>query len=236
MKIGILQTDSVRPELIDQFGDYPDMFRSLFKTVDPELSFETYDVQHNEYPDSLHDCDGYVTTGSKASVYDKEDWIKTLSDYIIYLNEHNIKLLAVCFGHQLVAEAFGGKTEKSPKGWGVGVHTVQIHARKSWMHAERDSFNVVVSHQDQVTTLPDNAELIAGNAFCPNSMFQLGDNILTIQGHPEFSKPYSETMMEYRADKIGETILKQGIDSLQKPTDDLTIAKWFIEFLKHKEI
>ena len=234
MKIGILQTDSVRPKLIEQFGDYPDMFRSLFSKVDPALTYKIYDVQHGKYPNTFHDCDGYVTTGSKASVYNSEAWIKTLQDYIIQLNKHNKKLLAVCFGHQLVAEAFGGKTEKSPKGWGVGVHTVNIHARKSWMQPERDAFNIVVSHQDQVTQLPDNAELIAGNAFCPNSMFQLGDNILTIQGHPEFSKPYAKTMMQYRADKIGQNIFKDGIDSLKKPTDELGVAKWFVEFLKQK--
>jgi GMP synthase-like glutamine amidotransferase len=234
MKIGILQTDSVRPELIDKFGDYPDMFRSLFRKVDPALSFETYDVQHGKYPSTIHDCDGYVTTGSKASVYDDETWIKALLHYIIQLNKNNKKLLAICFGNQLVAEAFGGKTEKSPKGWGVGVHTVNIHARKPWMQPEQETFNIVVSHQDQVTQLPVNAELIAGNTFCPNSMFQLGDNILTIQGHPEFSKPYAKTMMQYRADKIGQNMFKDGIDSLKKSTDELSIAKWFIEFLKQK--
>lgn len=236
MKIGILQTDSVRPELIDQFGDYPDMFQLLFSKVDPTLSFETYDVQHGEYPNTIHACDAYLTTGSKASVYDGENWIKTLLDYIVKLNNHNKKLLAVCFGHQLVAEAYGGKTEKSSIGWGVGVHTVEVQTKPSWMRPESDSFNVVVSHQDQVTQLPDNARLIAGNDFCPNGMFQLGDNILTIQGHPEFSKPYAEVMMQYRADIIGATTFKEGIESLQKTVDDLTIARWFVEFLKPKEL
>ena len=232
MKIGILQTDSVRPELIEQFGDYPDMFQLLFSSIDPELEFETYDVQHGKYPNTIHDCDAYVTTGSKASVYDNEAWIRTLKDYLILLNAQNKKLLAVCFGHQLVAETFAGKTEKSPKGWGVGVHTVQVQNNKSWMQPELNSFNVVVSHQDQVVQLPKDAELIAGNEFCPYGMFQLSSNILTIQGHPEFSKPYAETMMNYRAAIIGETTLSEGIASLQKPVDDLAIARWFIEFAK----
>lgn len=231
MKIGILQTDSVRPELIGQFGNYPDMFQSLFSQIDPSLDFEIYDVQHGKYPNTIHDCDAYVTTGSKASVYDNESWIKTLKKYIISLHEQNKKLIAVCFGHQLVAEAFGGKTEKSPKGWGVGVHTVQVHTTKPWMQPQLTTFNVVVSHQDQVTQLPNNAELIAGNTFCPYSMFQLGNNIITIQGHPEFSKPYANTMMNYRANIIGKTTFNDGIKSLNKPTDDLVIAKWFIDFI-----
>ncbi|WP_455201168.1 glutamine amidotransferase-related protein [Kaarinaea lacus] len=234
MKIGILQTDSVRPELIAQFGDYPDMFQSLFRQVDPTLRFETYDVQHGNYPNTIHACDAYLTTGSKASVYDDENWIKILLDYFVELNSQNKKLLAVCFGHQLVADAFGGKTEKSTNGWGVGVHSVQVRTKPSWMQPALDAFNVVVSHQDQVTQLPGYARLIAGNNFCPYGMFQLGENILTIQGHPEFSKPYAEAMMQYRADIIGERTFREGIKSLQKPVDDLTIAKWFINFLKTK--
>ena len=100
------------------------------------------------------------------------------------------------------------------------------------MQPEVESFNIVVSHQDQVLQLPDGAVLIAGNEFCPNGMYQLGNNILAIQGHPEFSKSYAKTMMQFRAEKIGEPTLETGIESLQKQTDELTIAKWFIEFIR----
>lgn len=235
MKIGILQTDSVLDGFRPQFGDYPDMFQSLFLRADSSLTFDVFNVVAGCYPDRVDVCDGYVITGSKASVYDNDAWITTLGDYTKELNAQNKKLVAVCFGHQLIAEVFGGKTEKSPKGWGVGVHTIDVYVDKSWLQPRRETFNVVVSHQDQVTRLPQGADLIAGSEFCEISMFQLGENILAIQGHPEFSKEYSRTMMQYRARKIGEEKLTTGIESLKKSVDDLLIAQWLIAFLKRKD-
>lgn len=232
MKLGILQTDSVLPQFRDHYGDYPDMFQSLFLRAAPSLSFAVFNVVAGHYPDQVHECDAYVITGSKASVYDNETWIKTLGDYTKELNRHNKKLVAVCFGHQLIAEVFGGKTEKSPKGWGVGVHTINVVADKTWLQPHKQTLNVVVSHQDQVTRLPDDAELIATSDFCEYSMFQLGENIITIQGHPEFSKDYSRNMMQYRAEKIGEKKLNNGIESLNKPVDDLLLSQYLLAFLK----
>jgi len=232
MKIGILQSDSVLSEFRSLFGDYPEMFQSLLLRTDASLTFEVFNVVQGHYPDQLDTCDAYLITGSKASVYDNESWITTLGDFIRQLYQHNKKLLAVCFGHQLVAEVFGGKTEKSSKGWGVGVHLIDVVVNKPWMLPAKPTINVVVSHQDQVTRLPPGAELIARSDFCENSMFQLGNNILTIQGHPEFSKDYSCTMMQYRAQKIGTYALEAGLRSLTFPVDDLLIAQWVMRFLK----
>jgi len=81
-------------------------------------------------------------------------------------------------------------------------------------------YNLIVSHQDQVTKLPDNAELIAGSEFCPVGMFQMGGNILAIQGHPEFNKDYAEALMRHRRKLLGETVFSQGIRSLQSPINE----------------
>lgn len=232
MMIGILQTGSVRQDLLDRFENYPAMFQTLLRNIDPTLQFKVYDVQQDHYPNNVNECDSYITTGSKSSVYDQQGWIEKLGKYIMELNRQNKKLVAVCFGHQLVAQVFGGKTEKAGKGWGVGVHTMEVYTTKSWMKPVLETCNVLVSHQDQVTVLPPDAELIAGNSFCPFSMFQLGDNILTVQGHPEFNKQYAKTLMHERANLIGDEKYKNGIKSLRKPTDELSIANWMIQFLR----
>jgi len=231
MIVGILQTDSVKPEFSKLFGEYPAMFQSLLRAIDPRLGFRVYDVRHNIYPDDIHECDAYITTGSRASVYQPDPWIGVLQEFIVTLNQQQKKLVAVCFGHQLVAQAFGGKTEKSDKGWGVGVHACQTRIHKHWMKPSMHHYNLIVSHQDQVTKLPDNAELIAGSEFCPVGMFQMGDNLLAIQGHPEFNKDYAEALMRHRQDLLGKTVFSQGIRSLQSPTDETGIAKWMLEFM-----
>ena len=233
MKLAILQCDSVREQFRAQFNNYPAMIKTIFNQVDSSIELNVYDVQHGQYPSRLEDYDGYVTTGSKASVYDHAQWIDRLERFIIKLHQAQHKLIAICFGHQLVAQVFGGKTEKSEKGWGVGVYSSDVISQKEWMQPCLNKVNVIVSHQDQVTVLPPEAELIASNDFCPNFMFQLGNNILTIQGHPEFTKDYAKTLMQYRENIIGYETYQTGLQSLQLKTHELELTSWFIEFINN---
>ena len=126
MKLGILKTDAVRPEWVPTYGEYPDMFQHLLKLVDPTLSFEVWDVEEGEFPTDIDGVDGFIITGSKSSVYDDKPWIRSLEVLVRRLHDAEHKLLGICFGHQLIARALGGVVDKSPKGWGVGVHTYII--------------------------------------------------------------------------------------------------------------
>jgi len=230
MKLGILQCDSVLTQYQARFGNYPDMLIELFKRVDPSFEFRVFDVQHGHYPDQVSNCDGYITTGSKASAYDDAPWITTLSDYIKTLASQKIKLVGICFGHQLIAQTLGGETQKADAGWGVGVMSMPIKHIKAWMHPLQSTYALLVSHQDQVIKLPDQAELLAGDTFCPNAMYQIGNHILSLQGHPEFSKDYAATLMDHRAENIGSLAYQQGKNSLQQPVDDNVLVQWILAF------
>jgi len=231
MKIGILQCDSVLDEFQPQFGDYPQMFIDLLLEVDKTLTFTIYDVREKQLPKDLTECDAYITTGSRLSVYDPIDWLDDFGQFILQLSKSNRKLVAVCFAHQLVADLFGGRTENSDKGWGVGVSTNQIISQKPWMQPFQPALNIIVSHQDQVTLLPDGVEVIGSSSFCPNFMLLFGENILTIQGHPEFSAQYSETLMTHRRKRVGEVRYQQGIATLDQETDELLFTRWLLNFL-----
>jgi GMP synthase-like glutamine amidotransferase len=122
MKIGILKTDAVRPEWVPTFGEYPDMFERVLKLVDPDLEFEVWDIEEGEFPTTLDGIDGFIITGSKSSVYDDKPWIRSLEALVRELYEARKKVIGICFGHQLIAQALGGLVDKSPKGWGVGPH------------------------------------------------------------------------------------------------------------------
>ena len=130
MKIGVLKADDVRPELVDHFGEYPEMFREILLAADPNVEIISYEVMSGEYPSDIDEVDGYVITGSKLSVYDDVDWIKQLGQFVQRLHQAKKKLVGICFGHQMVAHFLGGRTEKSDKGWGVGVHRSELD-RKS---------------------------------------------------------------------------------------------------------
>ena len=238
LKIGILQADSVLPQFQPAHGNYPGMIRDVLgraaARLDLEVSFETWDVEHGEYPGTPTDCDGYVITGSRKSVYDDEPWIHRLIDYVRELHRSyadRVKLVGICFGHQLVAEALGGKTLPAESGWGVGVQQATV-LRRAWFMDDADGYNLVVSHKDQVARLPEQAELLASSDYCPNSMFMIGDHILTLQGHPEFTADYSADLMEMRREILGESTYRAGVSSLAKPVMRDDVARWIIRFLE----
>jgi len=235
MKIGILQCDHVREELQAEFGDYPQMITSLFANVAPDYQFKLYEVQAFEYPEHLDECDAYISTGSRHSVYDNLPWIARLEDFIRELDQARKKYFGICFGHQIMIQALGGEVKKSNNGWGIGVTGNQMYQTenaKLWMEPVKPELNLIASHQDQVVTLPQDVEVevIAGSAFCPYYMLAYGNHFLSVQGHPEFNKGYSSTLMDVRRNIIPAERLEQGKASLTAPLDDQLFARWVVNF------
>ena len=232
MKVGVLQADSVLEQFQPEFGDYPVMFQDMLEAAaEGRMEIAHYDVEHGLYPAKITECDGYVITGSKKSVYDDEPWIHKLRQYVVDLHEAKAKLVGICFGHQMVASALGGKTEPAAAGWGVGVHSNQVFVQKNYMQPPVNTIAAIVSHKDQVTQLPEKAELLAGSDFCPNAMFQVEDHILTFQGHPEFCKPYSRALMNMRQEILGDSVYTTGIESLEQEIQGEILAKWIVQFI-----
>ncbi|HKI75413.1 MAG TPA: amidotransferase [Pseudomonadales bacterium] len=231
IRIGILKTDSVREEYQAEFGDYPVMFRTLLSLPGEPVTFADYNVEHGHYPATTDECDAWLITGSRRSVYEDEPWILRLRDYVVELNDTRSKLIGICFGHQLVAHALGGRTESAKLGWRVGVHPNTVVRRAPFMAPAVDTFNLIFSHKDQVTELPAGAEALASSPGCPISMFRIGDHILTFQGHPEFCKGYSRSLMEFRQDILGEPTFSSGMASLAASTDETAVSQWILNFI-----
>jgi GMP synthase-like glutamine amidotransferase len=232
MKLGILKTDAVRPEWVAEFGEYPDMFIDLLRRADPELVFRVYDVEQGEYPADIDEVDAYLITGSKSSVYDDKPWIAQLMEFVRELDRRHKKLVGICFGHQLVAQALGGKTEKSARGWGVGLHTHRFSQIPSWHDGESPDLAILVSHQDQVVKNATGAKVLASSEFCENAVTQIGDHILTFQGHPEFVPAYSREIMAFRREMIGEQAYTGGMASLAEAPQGERVARWIVNFLR----
>ena len=231
MKLGILKTDAVRPELVPEFGEYPDMIIAVLRKADPALEFAVYDVEQGQYPADIDEVDGYIITGSKSSAYDDKPWIFTLMAFVRELHCRKKKLIGLCFGHQLVAQALGGKVAKSPRGWGMGLQTHTFNTAPAWHDQGDMDLDILVSHQDQVLEVPDEARVLAGNEFCENAVAQFGDHILTFQGHPEFIKDYSRSIMNFRREAIGEEVYASGMASLQGTHEGPRVAQWIVNFL-----
>jgi GMP synthase-like glutamine amidotransferase len=231
MKLGILLCDQVSPGLAVKHGQYPEMFMNFLEPADRTIEFTVYNVVQNEFPKSVHEVDAYLISGSRYSVYDNSLWIDQLEAFVRTLHLEQKKLIGICFGHQMVAQALGGRVIKSPKGWGVGMSQNRVYKHKEWMSPRVEQFNILVSHQDQVVELPTGTELLAGSDFCPNYLMQIDSHILTIQGHPEFTKEYCKDLMISREDNVSESEFRIAMQSLELQEDDQLISQWIIQFL-----
>ncbi len=229
-QIGLLQAGWAPEELQVKYGNYPQMFRDLFSDH-PELVFTDFNVTENKYPCDLHDFDAYLITGSQFSTYDNEDWIRSLSQWILACFEKKIPMVGICYGHQLIAQALGGKCEKSIKGWGVGIREYSLSGYAPWIPKEINTHRLCFSHQDQVSSLPPMALRLGGDDFCENQMYHIEDHVYCMQGHPEFSKSYMHDLLMGRKDRIAEPAWSAAVDSLKGENDSRATAKWIRDFL-----
>ncbi|WP_028025397.1 glutamine amidotransferase-related protein [Enterovibrio calviensis] len=232
MQVGILLCDDVKTELQATHQNYSDMFAAILLREEPELSLRFYRVIDGEYPQKMDECEGYIISGSRYSVYDDLPWIKTFEAFIRTLFKQGIPTVGICFGHQMMAQALGGEVGRSERGWGVGIANSEIKAKADWLDPDTQHYSLVVSHQDQVTRLPEHGKNLAGSEFCPIGMFTVDNHFLAIQGHPEFSRAYSFDLMEARRDRIPEAVIDSGQASLKQTADSKKVTQWLLNFLR----
>jgi GMP synthase-like glutamine amidotransferase len=235
MRIGILETGEVNPALLDQFGSYSPMFEALLAGED--TTFFTVSVVRGEMPDSVTDADGWVITGSRHGVYEDHPWIEPLKLFLRGAVEARVPVIGVCFGHQILAEALGGKVIKSEKGWGVGVHHYTPETVPSWMDGLAQGFAARAVHQDQVVEVPDDAHVLASSAFCPYAALAYGDPeapyAISVQPHPEFSADFVRGIVETRAgDGIPMDVAQSALASLDQPVNNADWGRWMRKFLE----
>lgn len=224
MKIAVLETGVPPEPLIDEFGSYPDMFADLLGSG---FELETFDAVEGELPDPAAHA-AYLITGSPAGVYEPLPWIAPLMEFI--RNAGHAKMIGVCFGHQVMAQALGGEVIKSPKGWAAGLNRYQVLRPQPWTNGERE-IAIPASHQDQVVVQPPNTSVVAGSDFTPfASLVWLDRPAISFQFHPEFSPAYAKALIEKRYDRVNSP--DAAIASLDAPNDNENVAGWIRGFLR----
>lgn len=237
MKIGVLQTGLVASELVQETGEYDAVFRRFLQNSDPEVEVTGWEVVNGDIPSDPFAADGWIISGSKHGVYEDHAWLPPLKSFIRDCARHKVPMVGICFGHQVMAEALGGKAEKSEKGWGLGPHQYQVVSRPDWMANTPEKLTIQAVHQDQVTALPPGACLFATSTFCENAGLLYGDPdapyAISLQPHPEFSRDFAEGLINIRrGNAFPEPESATAIANGGMPLHNDWAAQWILTFLR----
>ena len=205
MHIAILMTNTDESEFSQAHPRDGEKFADMIRAVRPGWKTSVFSVKDGVFPPRDARFDGWLITGSPASVHDGADWIGRLEDLIRRLHAERQPTFGACFGHQAIAAALGGKVGRNPGGWVFGLTETEMEGAPIRLYA---------AHVEQVTELPRGARLTGGNAECPVGSYAIADHILTTQYHPEMSHDFVTALVEELADDLPAEVIARARSGL----------------------
>ena len=205
----IVKTGTTLPDIAEQRGDFEDWIGKGLDFVDDEIEVASV-YEGDSLPDPTS-VSGVVITGSSALVTEKEDWSERSAQWLPGAVESEVPVLGICYGHQLLAHALGGRVERNPLGREIG--TVQVRfgssAREDTLFAGLpQEISVQVSHVESVVKLPPGAKHRGASAGDLNQAFAVGAWAWGVQFHPEFD---AEIVRGYIAGRR-HFLVEEGLD------------------------
>ena len=228
MRIGLLMAGHVAPASTHIAGDYPELLASVLARAEIELV--RYDVDDDRFPTSITECDGWLMSPSRCSAYDGHAWIASAEDLLRELVAREHPYVGICFGHQLAAQALGGRVARAADGWQVGVQDYEIVESRPWMVPMHSTVSLIASHEDQVVSVPDGAALMARSPGCPVAGLLIGERAWTLQPHPEFVPALADSLLGQRVELIGAKKVAMAQGTLGRPLNRLDVGRWIVKF------
>lgn len=207
----ILKTGSTYPDILRQYGDFDAWF---VRGLSDDLSLTVIDVTRQAPPGQPTDWDGIVITGSPAMVSDRAEWSETAAAWTRQAVEARVPVLGVCYGHQLLAHALGGRVGFHPEGRDTGTKQVTLldAAQNDPLFQRLPArFPAQLTHKQSVLELPPGAVLLANSSFEPYQAFRVGDNAWGVQFHPEFDEHIMKAYLEVQTPELAE----EGLNARQ---------------------
>ena len=234
LRIAVLLTNDDTSPFAAHFPNDGQKVVQLLQPLRPGWTFEVVPAKDGVLPASAQAFDGYVVTGSPASVNDDSlPWVAQLLDFIREVHAARQPLIGLCFGHQAVARALGGQVVRNAAGWGLGTAATHWVQPRAWMHPPRAATTLMAAHNEQVTRMPEGAECLGGSDFCPIGSMQIGQHIWTTQYHPEMPLVFMQALLGYLADKLDADTIARAHASLGQAADVPLFGQWMVQFLEH---
>lgn len=228
----MLECDHVDTALRAVAGDYHDMFARCFARHAPELTLRRIDVVGGQPLPEVDAYDAVLVSGSRHGATDDLPWIHDLARFLRRLHAAGVPTVGICFGQQLIAHSLGGTVARAEVGWGVGVHRATPTDVGAAAFTSAQAFDLLLSHQDQVVSLPVGAQLLATSDHAPVAAFRHG-SLLGFQGHPEFTPAYAAALLDSRTDRIPAEVIARARPTLTAPTDQARVTGWIADHLAH---
>ena len=208
-KVWIIKTGSASAWLTERYGDFEDWIIAAMALGRDDVAL--VDVCRNDDLPPWHAVAGVVITGSHAMVTDGHAWSRRTQMWLPGVVDRRIPVLGICFGHQLLASALGGRVADNPRGLEFGTVEVRLNpagARDVLLGGLANPMKLHVCHTQSVIRLPPGAELLAQSANDPHQAFRYGTSAWGVQFHPEFrAGAMAYYIREYRDD-----LARQGED------------------------
>ena len=206
----ILKTGQTLPSIKAKRGDFENWITTF--SGYSETCFSTCQVFRDEKFPAISSISGIIVTGSPAMVTDDSAWIKRSEQYLLEAIGQGLPLLGICFGHQLLAQALGGKVDWHPKGRNIGTAPIQLTGDAEidpLLSSLPGEILVHSTHMQSAITLPSSARILAGNSFEPHHAVRFGEKVWGLQFHPEFDEGIIEEYIKGRY----TLIVEEGLDA-----------------------
>jgi GMP synthase-like glutamine amidotransferase len=233
LRLAVLLTNNDTSAFAAHFPNDGQKVVQLLQPLRPNWSFEVVPVKDGVLPASPEAFDGYVITGSPASVNDDHlPWVGQLLDFIRAVDAVCQPLIGLCFGHQAVARALGGQVARNAAGWGLGTAPTHWTTTPAWMQPSQATTTLMAAHNEQVTRMPEGAVCLGGSDFCPIGSMQIGQHIWTTQFHPEMPLVFMKALLGYLDDKLDADTLARAHASLANAADVPLFGQWMVQFFE----
>ncbi|KAI0395851.1 putative class I glutamine amidotransferase [Xylariaceae sp. FL0594] len=245
IRLAILETDTPVTGIKAKYGSYGGVFTDLFRracadlnppvSLESQLSLSSHDIVNDldAYPD-LESIDAVLITGSKHNAFDDNKWIVRLVEYTKRcLDSGRVRVIGVCFGHQIVGRALGAKLGRNARGWEISVveHELTDEGKKVF---GMEKLSIHQMHRDVVLTFPEGAVQLARTDVCANQAMYKPGRFISVQGHPEFTEEMVREILDLRKSGkiIEDDVYNDGISRVSNKQDGVAVARAFLRFLR----